>query len=543
MSVASICILYSQDADLARRVKAFVRTMAVVRHVTDPNRMEAVLQQNSPAVILMDLRAKECRDLLEQLEQDWSESLVIALGALRSEPLREAEQSGIYAAEDLQLDRHRFQTLVGRAFDHLEIMQENRDLREQAHYGPPAEQPRRSEPVLERAYAPSLPLLRFPRVFRRLDNVEGLLATIVEGVADAAGVTRVGIFSRIRQGDRYRLRAGLRCLPETSEIEYHERDPLVRWFELHGHLVSRANLAHIAAQNQRPLLRRALDSLGAEVIVPLYARGKIIGWLFFGHRITGLPFDYGDPERLMILAEHVSTVLENALLYEEVTLQKTLAETLLKSIPPGIVAIDEDGIIRWFNPPAEPILGLKAIEVLNRPVEAVGRKLAALLRETLEAKANLPRQWIDPNTRRSLSVEARRLLDQHTPLGAVAVIHDLTAEENLRQKQDLVDRAAFWTDLAASMSHEIRNPLVAIKTFAQLLPERFDDPEFRKNFNQIVVQEIDRLDTIITQINSFANPPDLELRSIDLKAPVKKAIEIARSRFKAGGSGGLSVET
>ena len=58
-------------------------------------------------------------------------------------------------------------------------------------------------------------------------------------------------------------------------------------------------------------------------------------------------------------------------------------------------------------------------------------------------------------------------------LGAVAVVHDLTAEENLRQKQDLVDRAAFWTDLAASMSHEIRNPLVAIKTFAQLLPERF----------------------------------------------------------------------
>jgi len=221
MSVASICILYTQDADLARRVKAFLRTMAVVRPVTDPNRMEAVLQQNSPAVILMDLRARECRDLLEQLEQAWPESLVIALGTPRSEPLREAEQSGIYAAEDLQLDRHRFQTLIARAFDHLEIMQENRDLREQSHYGPPAEQPRRSEPVLERAHTPSLPLLRFPRVFRRLDNVEGLLASIVEGVADAAGVTRVGIFSRIRQGDRYRLRAGLRCLPETNEIEYH----------------------------------------------------------------------------------------------------------------------------------------------------------------------------------------------------------------------------------------------------------------------------------------------------------------------------------
>ena len=45
-------------------------------------------------------------------------------------------------------------------------------------------------------------------------------------------------FSRkIRQGDRYRLRAGLRCLPETHEIEFGERDPLVRWFELHAHLI------------------------------------------------------------------------------------------------------------------------------------------------------------------------------------------------------------------------------------------------------------------------------------------------------------------
>src|SRR6266576_1921632 len=438
MRIASICILYTQDGDLARRVKAFLRTMALVRHVTDPNRMEVALQQNSPAVILMDLRAKECRDLLEQLEQDWSESLVIALGALRSEPLREAEQSGIYAAEDLQLDRHRFQTLVGRAFDHLEIMQENRDLREQSHYGPPAEQPRRSEPVLERAHAPSLPLLRFPRVFRRLVNVDGLLASIVEGVADAAGVTRVGIFSRIRQGDRYRLRAGLRCLPETNEIEYHQRDPLVRWFQLHGHLVSRANLAYIAAQNQRPLLRRALDSFGAEVMVPLYARGQIIGWLFFGHRITGLPFDYGDLEGLMILAEHVSTVLENALLYEEVTLQKTLAETLLKSIPPGIVAIDENGTVRWFNPTAEQILGLPIAKVLNKPVETAGVTLAGFLRDTLDTQENLPpRQWVDPNTRRSLSVETRRLADQRIPLGAVAVIQDLTAEKSLREKQEI----------------------------------------------------------------------------------------------------------
>ena len=195
-------------------------------------------------------------------------------------------------------------------------------------------------------------------------------------------------------------------------------------------MICRTNHPQVPEHAQRALMRRALDTFGAEVIVPLHARGRILGWLFFGHRLTGQRFDYLDLENLMILAEHVSTVLENALLNEEITLQKTLAETLLKSIPPGIVATDEDAIVRWFNPTAEEILGVSAKDVLNRPVEAAGSRLAALLRQTLDAKSNLPpQQWLDPNTRRSLSVETRRLLDQKTPLGAVAVIQDLTAEE------------------------------------------------------------------------------------------------------------------
>ena len=539
MNTSAVCILYTQDVDLARRLKAFLRMLAQVRHVSDADRLDPVLQQAGPAVLLLDLRATDARDLLDQVQRDWPEVLIIALGSPRSEPLRDAEECGAYAAEDLQLDRRHFQALVSRAFDHLRVLQENRELRESTSLVPVAEPSRRLELMPER-HAATLPLLRFPRVFRRFDNVEALLASVVESVADATSVTRVGIFSRIRQSDRYRLRAGLRCLPETYEAEFGERDPLVRWFELHAHLIARANLSQAPGQSQRSVMRRALDTFGAEVIVPLHARGRVIGWMFFGHRLTGQAYGYPDLENLMILAEHVSTVLENALLHEEMTLQKTLAETLLTAMPPGIVATDEDAIVRWFNPTAEAILGLAAADVLNRPVEAAGHRLASLLRETLETTANLPaQQWVDVNTRRSLCIETRRLVNQKTPLGAVAVVHDLTAENSLRQKQDLVDRATFWTDLASSMSHEIRNPLVAIKTFAQLLPERFEDADFRKDFNHIVVQEIDRLDKIITQINNFAHPSELVMKSVDVRASVKRALDVAREKF---GTNGTPVE-
>jgi len=541
MTSAPVCVLHTQDAGLVRRTRAFLRTMSQVRHVSDPDRLESVLLQTGPSVLMMDLRSKECRELIDQIQNEQPDVLIIALGVGQSETLREAEELGIYAAEEIGLERRRFQALLGHAFDYLKVSQENRDLRETSTITP--EISRKGEATHQPIdVTRTFPLLRFPRVLRRLDNIDVLVTTVVEALADAASVSRVGLFSRTRKGDPYQLRAGLHCLPETEDLQFGERDALVRWFELHAHLISRANLLRTQDHRQRTIMRRALDMFGAEVIVPLYARGAIIGWVFFGHRVTGRLFDDRDLEGLTTLAEHVSTILENAFLYEEATIQKTLAETLLKSIPPGIVATDEDATVRWFNPPAEKILGLSGAAVLNKPVESLGTRLAGLLRQTLESKTPMPPQhWIDNNTQRSLSVETRQLAGNGSPLGAVAVIQDLTAQETLHEKQALLDRATFWTDLAASMSHEIRNPLVAIKTFAQLLPERFDDADFRKEFNQIVVSEIDRLDKIITQINNFAHPPELVFKPIDVRSSVKKGVEIARSRY--GINGKVELET
>jgi PAS domain S-box-containing protein len=541
MNASPACIVYTQDTALARRIKAFLRSISEVRHVSKPDRLEPVIEQTGAALLVMDLRARECRDLIEHFQTNWPGVLIMALGISGSDPLRDAELFGIYAVEDLEMDRRPFQAMAGRAFDHLRLAQENRELRTASAILPAP------EPALPVSNAPqpsggaSLSLLRFPRVFRRFADVDSLLASVVEGFADAAGVTRVGIFARDSRGNGYRLRAGLRCLPETYGLEFDERDPLVRWFEQQAVLIGRMNLARIVDQRQRAIMRRALDAFGAEVIVPLYAQSEILGWMFFGQRFTGLGFEERDLEMVTMLAEHVSTVLENNLLHQETTVQKTLAETVLKAISPGIVATDHDAIVRWINPSAEKILGTAANEVLNKPVESAGSRLAGLMRETLDSKSGQPiQEWTDNFRRRRVAAETRWLGDNGMELGAVAIVNDVTAERTSREKEALRERAAFWTDLAAGMSHEIRNPLVAIKTFAQLLPERFDDSDFRKEFNEIVLREIDRLDQIITEINDFANPPELFFKPLDVRAPVQKAVEIARERSQVNGR--LSVE-
>jgi nitrogen fixation/metabolism regulation signal transduction histidine kinase len=74
-----------------------------------------------------------------------------------------------------------------------------------------------------------------------------------------------------------------------------------------------------------------------------------------------------------------------------------------------------------------------------------------------------------------------------------------------------------------------------------LLPERFQDADFRKDFSEIVVREIDRLDKIITQINDFAHPPELVFKALDLRSPVKRALELAKDWF--GVNGEVALET
>ena len=93
----------------------------------------------------------------------------------------------------------------------------------------------------------------------------------------------------------------------------------------------------------------------------------------------------------------------------------------------------------------------------------------------------------------------------------------VTALENRRLTEDLrkskshiqrADRLASLGTLTAALAHELRNPLVAIKTFTQLLPERFEDEEFRNHFLQIVSGEVDRISTLINELLEFARPSD-----------------------------------
>ncbi|MBP7830159.1 MAG: PAS domain-containing protein [Kiritimatiellae bacterium] len=512
--------LYTQDEVLVRRACGLLDGLAVVRPVATPAAFEALFDRGAGLLAVVDLRADEAVPLIRGVMEIEPRAVVVALGVPGSEPARAADAAGVYAVEDPELTRARFQQLILHAAGHLRLLHENEAWRQEA-----LAVRARPEPEASARRPPP----RYPGNLCPVGDVETLLQSMAEDVAASVRVSRVGIFCRARDSETFKWRGGLRCLEGVEALEYGPRDALVRWLALHAHLVSRENLSHVREADARWLLQQTLDTLGAEILLPLQARGRLLGWLYVGHRVTGLPFESVHLEDLAALAEHVSTTLEHALLYEELAVQKTLAETLLQSLPTGIVAVDAEGIIRWFNDEAARIFQAAADQVMGRKVEALGAGPADLIRRALAGEAlRHPQEWREPGGRDVLTARAQRLDSASGCLGAVLFVQDVTAERELKERQAQVERAAFWAELAAGMSHEIRNPLVAIKTFAQLLPERYEEDEFRHEFAEVVSQEVDRLNRIIDHINRFAHPPRLNLENAAVRDVIDQGLEMVR---------------
>jgi two-component system nitrogen regulation sensor histidine kinase GlnL len=84
----------------------------------------------------------------------------------------------------------------------------------------------------------------------------------------------------------------------------------------------------------------------------------------------------------------------------------------------------------------------------------------------------------------------------------VVVLHDLSALQRLEQNMRRLERLASIGTLSASMAHEIKNALVAVKTFVDLLLEKGDDAELA----QTVSREMRRIDSMVGQMLKFAGP-------------------------------------
>src|SRR5256886_3766798 len=371
------------------------------------------------------------------------------------------------------------------------------------------------------------------KILTSVTTLRDLLDRFANTVAEAVGADRVFILLPDKQGfsQRYPMvEPGSRyCLELTrdqatiTELESN-REPIVL-DELHR--------ARPTPQLQRVM--RQLDSLQIALAMGIFTRDQLAGVLLLGTRKSGRIYGATEQGALQVLCGQLAVAIENAELFTEVQNAKIYNETLLENLTSGVIAAGTDDRVTVFNNEAGQITGLNSQELLDGSLSALPPDLAEPLITTLRTAESQENREItmrvgkvDVIIRASTSIFHGQ---DRQVLGALMVLTDITAIKRLELQIRRSDRLASLGTLSAGMAHEIKNPLVSLKTFAQLLPERYQDSDFRDTFSNLIGHEIDRIDSLVNQLLRFARPAKPILKPLHAHEILEKALTLVGHRL------------
>ena len=252
---------------------------------------------------------------------------------------------------------------------------------------------------------------------------------------------------------------------------------------------------------------------------------------------------------------------------------KAFSDNVVENMPIGLVALDNQRRIAAFNNTAESVLQLAhrrvigedaakilppeiyaEIKILDHQDTTATPTLPSPLRAvgSTSRKASRGRVWEGVKKSGSphgqviekeidctvgdgkvvpLEIGASLLEDENrTSLGYVILFKDLTEMRLLRREIERSRRLASVGRLAAGVAHEIRNPLSSIKGFATYFKERYPDIPRDQQTATIMIQEVDRLNRVVSQLLEFARPVNIKPQPTNLKILINDSIKLVENQ-------------
>ncbi len=282
-------------------------------------------------------------------------------------------------------------------------------------------------------------------------------------------------------------------------------------------------------------LQAALTGLNWGLVLPLLSEATLLGFIAVGPKRSGDPFYPHDLDLLMTLANQAGIAVKNAQLYTEVVLANEYVQNIVATIESGVVAVNPGGRVTIFNRAAERLTALRADQITGESVSALPDVLGTLLCTTLDDGQARTEPEIalqaGPTTRPVICTTSPLRDPGGAILGAVAVFSDLTPLKELEAERQRVERLAYFEVLASSIAHEIKNPVVAIKTFTQLIPRRLHDHAFLENFSRVVSREIERMERLVERFRRLSRPSSQPQYRLDVRQPLTEAVEFLKPAF------------
>ncbi|PAB58731.1 hypothetical protein CCE28_13760 [Anaeromicrobium sediminis] len=208
-------------------------------------------------------------------------------------------------------------------------------------------------------------------------------------------------------------------------------------------------------------------------------------------------------------------VLKNEVNLRTQELQKELIfkEQILDSIFSGLITIDKDENITLINKRALCLLKISKNHLIGKNInDTIVKDHFPIdkMRQVLGGGKEIV------NLEKNICMEEKEIMVQYNiypinyikekTIGVTLTFKDITKESILRKEIMIKDKLEALGRMVASIAHEIRNPLTAIKAYVDMIPYKYENEEFRKRITKDVPLEIERLDKLITSLLDYSKP-------------------------------------
>ena len=226
-------------------------------------------------------------------------------------------------------------------------------------------------------------------------------------------------------------------------------------------------------------------------------------------------------------------LIEKEIDYEEL---KILNNDIIQNIQTGLVTINTDNLVISCNRQAETITGMTLKEVYMKPIDEV---IPGIMVDIARFEAGMKHGPFNRWTMDFVSRDGKKYIlgfsvshlqnSKRETMGEIILFQDITMIKEMEDEIKRSDRLATLGALAANLAHEIRNPLASMSGSIQLLKNELKLDGQNKNLMEIVLQEINRLNHLITDFLLYARPPEINKRPIDLVDVINETIAMFKN--------------
>jgi PAS domain S-box-containing protein len=206
--------------------------------------------------------------------------------------------------------------------------------------------------------------------------------------------------------------------------------------------------------------------------------------------------------------------------------------SILESMNNGVIGIDIMGNVTHFNPAAADISGFSPDEVIGRPYAKVFKNtnddptLLGVLHSGKEHKGDEKVLWHKDNHPVPVWFQTALLKDpRNRTLGAVEIFSDISRIKSLEEQMQHTKTMAALGEMAATVAHEIRNPLGAMGMWAGLLERDLGPDDERKKLVKRILEGLSRLNRIVSNLLVYSRPVKAQFRPVVLRRLLHETID------------------